>query len=258
MLRNPSFNPFVTRQRRSQACLLFPNSISAFHDLLFAFQPRAVMLVHSSGPRLQDKECWAVTNAKKHVVRGVSRSGSLRPVSTAQKIPPKKEPQESRRDRLERAITSFRTPARAAAQKVSSSWTCNSHPTQQLSSPHDMNNQHHRFFLQLQQKASEVDSSRVSGAIQNLINSWKASDTQADQDAATTSSQAPQPDEGDSAGKEVTNSGLPNPPEQPGNAQPAEDEKQQENRNRLLSLFSRGKNGQQQPEEMMPVRVSPA
>jgi len=113
-------------------------------------------------------------------------------------------------------------------------------------------------LLQLQQKASEVDSSRVSGAIQNLINSWKASDTQADQDAATTSSQAPQPNEGDSAGKAVTNSGLPNPPEQSGNAQPAEDEKQQEKRNRLLSLFSRGKNGQQQPEEMMPVRVSPS
>ena len=121
-----------------------------------------------------------------------------------------------------------------------------------------MNNLHPRFCLQLQQKASEVDSSRVSGAIQNLINSWKASDTQADQDAATTSSQAPQPDEEDSAGKDVANSGLPNPPEQPGNAQPAEDEKQQEKRNRLLSLFSRGKNGQQQPEEMMPVRVSPA
>lgn len=117
---------------------------------------------------------------------------------------------------------------------------------------------HPCFVLQLQQKAAEVDSSRVSGAIQNLINSWKASDTQADQDAATTSSQAPQPDEGDSAGKEVANSGLPNPPEQSGNAPPAEDEKQQEKRNRLLSLFSRGKNGQQQPEELMPVRVSPA
>ncbi len=116
---------------------------------------------------------------------------------------------------------------------------------------------HPCFVLQLQQKASEVDSSRVSGAIQNLINSWKASDTQADQDAATTSSQAPQ-NEGESAGKAVTNSGLPNPPEQSGNAQPAEDEKQQEKRNRLLSLFSRGKNGQQQPEEMMPVRVSPS
>ena len=109
--------------------------------------------------------------------------------------------------------------------------------------------------MQLQQKALEVDSSRVSGAIQNLINSWKASDTQADQDAATTSSQASQNEE-DSAGKAVTNSSLPNPPEQSGNAQPAEDEKQQEKRNRLLSLFSRGKNGQQQPEEMMPVRVS--
>ncbi|DBB06018.1 TPA: hypothetical protein ACH3X3_009994 [Trebouxia sp. C0006] len=181
------------------------------------------MLVQSFGPRLQESECWPVSNAKTHVVRRVSRSGSLRPVSTAQKVPPNKEPQESRRDRLERAITSFRTPARAAAQK-------------------------------LQQKASKVDSSRVSGAIQNLINSWKASDTQADQDAATTSSQAPQPDEGDSAGKEVANSGLPNPPEQSGNAPPAEDEKQQEKRNRLLSLFSRGKNGQQQPEELMPVR----
>ena len=110
--------------------------------------------------------------------------------------------------------------------------------------------------MQLQQKASEVDSSRVSGAIQSLINSWKASDTQVDQDAATTSSQAPQHNEGDSTGKAVPNNGLPNPPEQSGNAQPAEDEKQQEKQNRLLSLFSRGKNGQQQPEEMMPVRVS--
>jgi len=82
------------------------------------------MLVQSFGPRLHETECWAVTNAKTHVVRRVSRSGSLRPVSTAQKVPPKKEPQESRRDRLERAITSFRTPARAAAQKVSSSRTC--------------------------------------------------------------------------------------------------------------------------------------
>ncbi|KAA6416561.1 MAG: patatin-like phospholipase [Trebouxia sp. A1-2] len=180
------------------------------------------MLVQSPGPRVQESECWPVTNAKPHVVRRVSRSGSLRPVSTAQKVPPKKEPQESRRDRLERAITSFRTPARAAAQK-------------------------------LQQKASEVDSSRVSGAIQNLINSWKASDSQADQDAATTSSQAPQ-NEGDSAGKAGPNSSSLNPPEQSGNAQPAEDEKQQEKSNRLLSLFSRGKNGQQQPEEMMPVR----
>ena len=119
-----SFNPFVTRPRRSQACLLFPEFVSAFHDLFFASQPRAVMLVQSFGPRLQESECWAVTNAKTHVVRRVSRSGSLRPVSTAQKVPPNKEPQESRRDRLERAITSFRTPARAAAQKVSSSRTC--------------------------------------------------------------------------------------------------------------------------------------
>lgn len=95
------------------------------------------MLLHSSGPRLQESECWALTNAKPYVVRRVSRSGSLRPVSTAQKVPPKKEPQESRRDRLERAITSFRTPARVAAQKVSSDLPRHSHPPQQVNrSPH--------------------------------------------------------------------------------------------------------------------------
>jgi len=98
------------------------------------------MLVQSFGPRLHETECWAVTNAKTHVVRRVSRSGSLRPVSTAQKVPPKKEPQESRRDRLERAITSFRTPARVAAQKVSSDLPRHSHPPQQVNrSPHEMN-----------------------------------------------------------------------------------------------------------------------
>ena len=254
---NLPFTPFVTRQRRSQACLLFPSSISAFRDLYFVSLPRAVMLVQSPGPRVQESECWPVTNAKPHVVRRVSRSGSLRPVSTAQKVPPKKEPQESRRDRLERAITSFRTPARAAAQKVSSDLPCHSHPLSRSAEVLNTSILTALFLLQLQQKASEVDSSRVSGAIQNLINSWKASDSQADQDAATTSSQAPQ-NEGDSAGKAGPNSSSLNPPEQSGNAQPAEDEKQQEKSNRLLSLFSRGKNGQQQPEEMMPVRVSPS
>lgn len=112
------------------------------------------------------------------------------------------------------------------------------------------------ILLQLQQRALEVDSSRVSSAIQNLINSWKASDTQADQEVATSRS-----------GSQVTASGSRdiseraqpstslNPSEQSSHEQLAEDDQQQERRNRLMSLFSRAKNGQQQPEELMPLRV---
>jgi len=102
-----------------------------------------------------------------------------------------------------------------------------------------------------------VDSSRVSGAIQNLINSWKASDTQGDQDAATTSngSQAPGSARNDASDRAQPSGRSSDHPEQSGLGQPVEDDQQQEKRNRLMSLFSRGKNGQQQPEELMPLRV---
>lgn len=116
--------------------------------------------------------------------------------------------------------------------------------------------EHPPFCSQLQQKALEVDSSRVSGAIQNLINSWKASDNQTDQDAATTSngSQVSHSPGTGPEGKGKLSGSLAEPSEEPGTAQPADDE-QQLKRNRLLSLFSRSKTAQQQPEEMMPVRV---
>ena len=50
--------------------------------------------------------------------RACCQRGSNRIVSTAQKEPPNTEPPQSRRDRIGRAITSFRIPARDAAQKV--------------------------------------------------------------------------------------------------------------------------------------------
>lgn len=113
--------------------------------------------------------------------------------------------------------------------------------------------------LQLQQKALEVDSGRVSSAIQNLINSWKASDFESDQ-ATETSSSGRQAREGNDEEStsctgpkgEVSSSDSSARPDPPG-----EDEQQQEKRNRLLSLFYRGRNGQpqQQPEELMPLRV---
>ena len=114
------------------------------------------------------------------------------------------------------------------------------------------------MVLQLQQKASEVDSSRVPSAIQNLINSWKASDSESDRDSATSSSgsQAPNDsnreaiDTAEPSGRVSGSNGFLRPDT------PGEDEQQQEKRNRLLSLFSRGRNGQQQPEELMPLRVS--
>ena len=109
--------------------------------------------------------------------------------------------------------------------------------------------------LQLQQKALEVDSSRVSEAIQNLINSWKASDNQAAEDGpATTSngSQAEASARGDSS-DEAQPSGRGNSPSTLD--RPSEDDQQQAQRSKLLSLFSRGKNGQQQPEELIPMRV---
>ncbi len=130
------------------------------------------MLVQSFGPRLHETECWAVTNAKTHVVRRVSRSGSLRPVSTAQKVPPKKEPQESRRDRLERAITSFRTPARAAAQKVSSSRTCpvTVTPQQVSRSPYGLNKLTSIFLVAA---ATESLRSRLKPGFRSNTESYK-------------------------------------------------------------------------------------
>ena len=131
------------------------------------------MLVHSPGPRLQQNECWALSNAKPHVVRRVSRSGSLRPVSTAQKVPPKKEPQESRRDRLERAITSFRTPARAAAQKVSSDLPCHSHPTQQVSRSPNNTNTNKLTSLFLFAAATKGFRSRLKPGFRSNTESYK-------------------------------------------------------------------------------------
>ena len=113
--------------------------------------------------------------------------------------------------------------------------------------------------LQLQQKASEVDSSRVSSAIQNLINSWKASDSDSDQDTATSSSTA---QASDGPSRESTDmakpSGRSSSPNGSGPGSLSEDDqRQQAKRSRLLTLFSRGRNGSQQPEELMPLRVRP-
>lgn len=114
--------------------------------------------------------------------------------------------------------------------------------------------------MQLQQKAFEVDSGRVSSAIQNLINSWKASDSESDQATETSSSgrQVLQ-------GSDATSTNPAGPDGKTGaldeSSTPApsgQDEQQQEKRNRLLSLFYRGRNGQQQqqqPEELMPLQV---
>lgn len=111
--------------------------------------------------------------------------------------------------------------------------------------------------MQLQQKALEVDSGRVSSAIQNLINSWKASDSESDQ-ATETSSSGRQVLQG-SDGTAVTSARPNGKPGSDGSSSPdppGEDEQQEEKRNRLLSLFYRGRNGQQQqPEELMPLRV---
>ena len=113
--------------------------------------------------------------------------------------------------------------------------------------------------MQLQQKALEVDSGRVSSAIQNLINSWKAADSESDQATETSSSGRQVPQGSDvktiepagTNGKSGGSDGSSNP------GPPGEDEQQQEKRNRLLSLFYRGRNGQQQqPEELMPLQVS--
>lgn len=111
----------------------------------------------------------------------------------------------------------------------------------------------------MQQKALEVDSSRVSSAIQNLIKSWKASDTESDQ-ATETSGNGRQAGEADdmaftrSAGPKgktfsSDDSSGPDPP-----GEDEQQQQQQEKRNRLLSLFNRGRNEQQQPEELMPLR----
>ena len=115
------------------------------------------------------------------------------------------------------------------------------------------------LLVQLQQKALEVDSGRVSSAIQNLINSWKASDSESDQATETSSSgrQAPQGSDGASTDSAGPNAKAGSSDVSPSPGPPGEDEQQQEKRNRLLSLFYRGRNGQQQqPEELMPLRVS--
>lgn len=111
--------------------------------------------------------------------------------------------------------------------------------------------------MQLQQKALEVDSGRVSSAIQNLINSWKASDSESDQATETSSSGRQVPQGSDcTAVPSAWPNGKAGSDESPSPDPPGEDEQQQEKRNRLLSLFYRGRNGQQQqPEELMPLRV---
>lgn len=114
------------------------------------------------------------------------------------------------------------------------------------------------LLVQLQQKALEVDSGRVSAAIQNLINSWKASDSESDQATETSSSGRQVPQGRDAA---FTNPAGPSSQddildESPNPDPSGKDEQQQEKRNRLLSLFYRGRNGQQQqPEELMPLQV---
>lgn len=112
----------------------------------------------------------------------------------------------------------------------------------------------------MRQKALDVDSSRVSSAIQNLIKSWKASDTESDQ-ATETSSNGRQPLNGhdaaflDSAGPKgkTSSSNGSSGPDPPGDD---EQQQQEEKRNRLLSLFYRGRKEQLQPEELMPLRVT--
>lgn len=113
------------------------------------------------------------------------------------------------------------------------------------------------LLVQLQQKALEVDSGRVSSAIQNLINSWKASDSESDQ-ATETSSSGRQVHQADAAStKPAGSSSQDDTLDESSSPDPSgKDEQQQEKRNRLLSLFYRGRNGQQQqPEELMPLQV---
>ena len=114
--------------------------------------------------------------------------------------------------------------------------------------------------LQLQQKALEVDSSRVSGAIQNLINSWKASDTQAEQQPESGANGSHEPDNRrqNSSSTAEPSGRASDGAEQARQDQSPEEQQRQEKRIKLLSLFSRGKNGkngQSQPEEAMPLRV---
>lgn len=113
-------------------------------------------------------------------------------------------------------------------------------------------------LVQLQQKALEVDSGRVSSAIQNLINSWKASDSESDQATETSSSgrQVPQGNDAASTNPAGPSSQDDTLDESSSPDPSGKDEQQQEKRNRLLSLFYRGRNGQQQqPEELMPLQV---
>lgn len=110
--------------------------------------------------------------------------------------------------------------------------------------------------VQLQQKASEVDSKKVSAAISRLLKSWQASDEEdAAADAASIGKQKQQrrPDQPEqaepSADVRSNGSAQATPPAQ--EQQPEQEAK----RNRLLALFGRGKN-QQTPEELLPLRVS--
>lgn len=184
-------------------------------------------------------------------------STRLRINSATQQTPPQEKPQESRRRKLERALTSFNMPGRQAAQRVRTILL--STAGQVLLQNCELSARETCLAVQLQQRASEVDSKKVSAAISRLLKSWQASDeeeatldssynnkhnsTKSGQYRADEQEQAaPNADVHSNGSAQVTSPETEQHPEQ--------DPK----RNRLLSLFGRGR-AQQQPEELLPLRV---
>lgn len=115
--------------------------------------------------------------------------------------------------------------------------------------------------LQLQQRASEVDSKKVSAAISRLLKSWQASDeeeaavsagSQSDHKHRQQQAASRRPDQQDVAtpSVEASSNGTAEAVPQELDQAPEQEAK----RNRLLSLFGRGRS-QQQPEELLPLRV---
>lgn len=115
--------------------------------------------------------------------------------------------------------------------------------------------------LQLQQRASEVDSKKVSAAISRLLKSWQASDeeeagvsagSQSDHKHRQRQAASRRPDQQDAAtpSAEASSNGTADVLPQELDQAPEQEAK----RNRLLSLFGRGRS-QQQPEELLPLRV---
>lgn len=169
------------------------------------------------------------------------------PLSSAQQTPPKDEAQRSTRQRVGRALTSINIPGKKTAQKVRACL--------RQYQRHVCRTQPHPLQLQLQQRAAGVDSRPVSAAIQRLLKSWQASDEEEEETLASHGSKKQQPTDHQSQPlDQVTSSGE---ARSNGAAHPIDTEQQPEQeskRSGLLSLFGRGRNGQQ-PEEALPLRV---